>query len=511
MTNYREILRLRSIGLNHSKIALSAGVTRQTVITTLARAIAIGIDWRNAENLNDKELAEKLHPSSETKPTFKMPDYEYVHREMSRPSVTLQLLWFEYCDKCRSNNETPYQLTQFKKYYREHLLKTKATMRISRTPGEIMEVDWAGQTAGIIDTDSGEIIDAYIFVASLPYSGYSYVEAFMDMGQESWTAANVNAYSFFGGATRIVVPDNLKVGVIKHTKDEIVLNQSYQELAEHYGTAIIPARVKKPRDKSTVEGVVGIVSTFILAALRNQRFFSLHELNVEIKKRLHVFNHKPFQKKDGSRATMFADERVALLPLPAAPYELAIWECATIGYDYHVCADGQYYSVPFEYLKREVQVRLTRNTVEVFYDGDRISSQVRLHGKSGQTSTMEEHMPPNHRQYMKWDGAHFRKTASLIGGNTASVVESILMSYKVEQQGYKTCMALLKLADQYTPERLEAACSKAFFYTTRPSYKTIRTILKTGQDKPPREPAAPPNPDEHGFIRGAEYYGGGHE
>ena len=509
MTNYRELLRLRSLGLNHSQIALSASVTRQTVITTLSRAIAIGMDWQNAENLSDKELSAKLFPPSEMKPVFKMPEYADIHREMSKPGVTLQLLWFEYCDKCRASGDTPYQLTQFKKYYREYALKNKATMRINRNPGELMEVDWAGQTAGIVDTDTGEIIDAYIFVAALPYSGYSYVEAFMNMEQESWTAAHINAYSFFGGVTRIVVPDNLKVGVIKHTKEEVVLNRSYQELAEHYGTAIIPTRINSPRDKGTVEGIVGIVSTYIIAAIRNQRFFSINELNDEIRIRLHTFNHKPFQKKDGSRASMFAEERMSLIPLPAAPYELATWTYATVGYDYHVCADGQYYSVPFEYLKREVQIRLTRNTVEVFYDGNRICSQIRLYGKRGQASTMDEHMPPNHRQFIKWDGNHFRETALLIGSNTASVIESILMSYKVEQQGYKTCMALLKLSDEYTPERLEAACLKAFFYTTRPSYKTIRTILKTGQDKLPKEPSPSSNPDAHGFVRGASYYGGG--
>ena len=360
-----------------------------------------------------------------------------------------------------------------------------------------------------MDTDTGEIIDAYIYVASLPYSGYSYVEAFMNMEQESWTVANVNAYNFFGGVTRIAVPDNLKVGVIKNTRTEVVLNRSYQELAEHYGTAIIPTRIKKPRDKSTVEGTVGVVSTYILAAIRNQRFFSLRELNEEIKKRLHSFNHKPFQKKDGSRASMFAEERMSLLSLPAVPYELAIWACATIGYDYHVCADYQYYSVPFEYLKREVQIRLTCNTVEVFYMGSRICSHIRMHGKRGQTSTMEEHMPPNHRQYMKWDGDHFREKASLIGASTVSVIESILMSCKVEQQGYKTCLALLKLSEEYSVDRLEAACSKAFFYTTRPSYKTIKTILKTGQDRPQKEPAPQPDPNAHGFVRGANYYGGG--
>jgi len=508
MTDYREILRLRSLGLNHSQVAASAGVARQTVITTLSRAMALGLNWQAAESMGDKELVAKLFPPAETKPAFKMPDYGYVHREMGKPSVTLQLLWFEYCDGCRAEGETPYQLTQFKKYYREYILKNDATMHINRNPGEIMEVDWAGQTAGIVDTDTGEIIDAYIFVAALPYSGYSYVEAFINREQEAWITAHVNAYAYFGGVTRILVPDNLKTGVIKHTRTEIVLNRSYQELAEHYGTAAIPTRVRKPKDKATVEGIVGIVSNYILAALRNQRFLSLRELNDVIKERLHTFNHKPFQKKDGSRATAFAEERASLLPLPPVPYELATWAYATVAYDYHVRADEQYYSVPFEFIRHEVQVRLTRNIVEVFHNNSRICSHVRLYGKRGQYSTMEAHMPPNHQQYIKWDSDRFREAAARIGTNTAAVAESILNSFKVEQQGYKACMALLKLSEQFSPQRLEAACAKAFFYTPRPSYKSIQTILKTGQDKPAEEPTPPP-PDTHGFTRGADYYGRG--
>jgi transposase len=439
-----------------------------------------------------------------------MPDYDQVHREMSKPGVTLQLLWFEYCDQCRASGETPYQLTQFKKYYREYALKTKATMRIQRKPGELMEVDWAGQTAGIIDTDTGEIIDAHVFVAALPYSGYGYVEAFINQQQESWIAAHVNAYAYFGGATRILVPDNLKTGVIKNTKSELVLNRSYYEMAEYYGTAIIPPRVKKPKDKATVEGAVGIISTYILAAIRNQRFFSIKELNEAIRERLHMFNHKSFQKKDGSRATLFSEERQFLLPHPRSSYELAVWKVATVSFDYHIQVDEQYYSVPFEYIKREAQVRLTRNIVEVFFDNSRICSHVRLYGRRGQRSTTEAHMPPKHQQYIQWNGDRFRTWAAKIGINTTAVVEGILTSYKIEQQGYRACMALLKMADQYSPERLEAACAKAFFYTHRPSYKSIQTILKTGQDKLSEEPPIPTS-DSHGFTRGADYYRRGRE
>ena len=193
-------------------------------------------------------------------------------------------------------------------------------------------------------------------MAVLPYSGYAYVEAFLGQDQEAWVTAHVNAYRFFGGVTRILVPDNLKSGVIKNTRDDIVLNKSYQEMAEHYGTAVVPTRVRAPRDKATVEGAVGHVSTFILAAIRNQRFFTLRELNKVIKERLHALNHRQFQKKDGSRVSMFSEERAVLLPLPSREYEYATWKIATVQYNYHVSVDGQFYSIPYEYIKRKVDV-----------------------------------------------------------------------------------------------------------------------------------------------------------
>ena len=254
MTNYREILRLRSLGLNHSRIAESMGISRPTIIAALQRAQAQELDWHASESLSDKELAQRLMPPATGKPSYKIPDYEHIHRELAKPGMTQQLLWFEYCDQCRTVGELPYQLTQFKTHYREHVAKTKATMHIQRKPGELMEVDWAGQTAHLVDADTGELLDAYIFVAALPYSGYAYAEALASQNQEAWIAAHVNAYGFFGGVTRILTPDNLKTGVIKNTRSELVLNRSYQEMAEHYGTAIIPARVRSPKDKATVEG-----------------------------------------------------------------------------------------------------------------------------------------------------------------------------------------------------------------------------------------------------------------
>jgi len=507
MTDYREILRLSSLGVNRTQIAESMGVARQTVITALQRAATLGLDWQTAESMSDREIAAQLFPKGGGELTYKMPDYDYVHRELAKPGVTQQLLWFEYCDKCRDAGEIPYQLTQFKTYYREYVVKTKATMHIARKPGELMEVDWAGQTAHIVDADTGEIIDAYLFVAALSYSGYAYAEAFLSRDQEAWIAANVNAFTFFGGVTRIIVPDNLKTGVIKNTRAELLLNRTYQEMAEHYGIAVIPARVKRPKDKPVVEGSVGYASTFILAAIRNQKFFTLRELNEAIRERLQGLNEKPFQKKDSSRAQMFAEERGTLLPLPLNAFEHASWIKAKVAFNYHVEVDGRYYSVPYEYIRHEVEARITRNVVEVFHAGTRICSHVRNYDLKDKYSTQDSHMPPKHQQYAQWNGDRFRRWAAKIGPQTVSIVESILTGYKVEQQGYRTCMALLKLSEGYSPERLEAACIKALSYTPRPSYQYVQTILRSGQDK--QDVPVPAPASKFGFTRGADYYRGG--
>lgn len=402
------------------------------------------------EGISDKQLAEVLFPTSAAKPEYKMPDYEYVAREMQKSGVTLNLLWLEYCEQCSNNGETPYQLTQFKKYYRDYTLKNSATMHLNHKPGEIMQVDWAGDTAAVIDTDTGEEIPVYVFVATLPYSGYSYVEGFFSMNQECWTAAHVNAFRYFGGVTKIIQCDNLKTGVDKHGGNEVKLNKAYSELAEHYNTAILPCRVRSPKDKAFVEGTVGVISTFILAALRNRRFLSLSELNEAIFERLYEFNYKPFQKRDGSRAIAFKEEKAFLMPLPPTPFELSTWKIATAALNYHITVDKMNYSVPYEYIKKKVDVRITRSTVEIFFDGNRICSPRRLYGKPNQYSTNEEHMPADHQKYIQWNGERFIKWASKIGESTATVVKAILSGYKVEQQGYKACIGLLKLADKHS-------------------------------------------------------------
>ena len=510
MTNYREILRLLSQGISQRSIAASCGCSRSTVQRTIARAEDHGLEWPLPSGMTDEKLRKIFSPSSAPSfPHYKEPDYEKIHREMGRRSVTLSLLWNEYSAECRANDEIPFMYTQFCKRYRDYAVIHKATMHIDRKPGEQMEVDWAGQTMALTDNITGGLIPVYIFVAALPYSGYAYVEGFTSRNQENWIAAHVNAYQHFGGVTRILVPDNLKTGVDRVEWYTPVINKCYHEMAEHYDTAVIPARVRKPKDKAVVESAVGVVSTWILAALRNWKFFTLQELNEAVFEKLAEFNSKPFQKKTGSRKSMFVEyEQTMLQPLPAKPFELAEWKICTVQYNYHVSVDKMFYSVPYEHIKQKVDVRLTRNMVEVFRNSDRIASHIRKYGHPGQYETKHEHMPEDHQKYTHWNAERYLSWARSIGENTVTVTKGILNSRKIEQQTYRACMALLKLGDKYTAPRLETACKRALSYTPAPSFKSVQTILATGQDEIWDEQPEQDVSAEFGYTRGSGYYGG---
>jgi transposase len=479
MINYREILRLHSQGFSQRTIAASCDCGKGTVQRTLEHAKEHGLTWPLPPEMTDGQLRSLFSAAKGRKVDgYKEPDLEKIHREMAKSGVTLSLLWNEYCTQCRQNNEIPYMYTAFCNLYREYGQRTKVTMHIEHRPGEQMEVDWAGKTMAIHDNLTGEVIPVYIFVAVLSYSGYSYVEGFLSRSQENWITAHVNTYRHFKGSTRILVPDNLKTGVARVDAYNPVINRSYYEMAEYYGTAVLPARVRKPKDKPRVEGAVRIISTWIIAALRNWKFFSLNEINDAIMEKLNELNNRPFQKKPGSRLSMFLEEEAPLLQsLPDKPFEFAQWKICVVSYNYHVSVNKMFYSVPYEFVKKEVDIRLTSRMVEVFLNGERIASHIRKHGHPGQYSTLPEHMPEDHRKYTQWNSERFLSWARGIGGNTVIVVQAILESRKIEQQGYRVCMALLKLSDKYSPSRLEAACKRALYYTTSPSFRSIQTIL----------------------------------
>ncbi|MCL2815643.1 MAG: IS21 family transposase [Oscillospiraceae bacterium] len=509
MTDNREILRLAEMGLSRTSIGEALGYSRNTVAEVLRRAQMKGVAYPLPEGMGDRELRDALYPEKAQERKPRMPDCEKIHRELGKQGVTLTLLWDEYCGECRQNGEIPYAFTQFRHHYHEYVRTTKATMHIKHKPGETLEVDWAGQTAGVVDRETGAVTAAYIYVATLPCSGYSYVEAFLNQSQKSWTDAHIHAFEHFGGTTRIITPDNLKTGVENPSRKNLTINKSYGELAAHYGCAVIPARVRKPRDKASVEGTVGGISTWIIAALRNEVFFTLGDLNEAIAAKLKAFNERPFQKKESNRLTAFLEEEKDYLqPLPKSRYEVSEWKKLTPGFNYHIEVDKNHYSVPYEYIGHEMDVRVTNNVVEVFYGSLRVCSHPKLNGKPGQYRTMPEHMPEKHREYTQWNAERFLSWAASIGENTKTVIGSILSSHKIEQQGYRACMGVLKLADRYGAQRLEAACEKALSYTPSPSYKNVDAILSSGGDRTEaQQPKTKVFDEVHSFIRGAEYYG----
>ncbi|MDW7660594.1 MAG: IS21 family transposase [Bacillota bacterium] len=508
VVNYREILRLRSLSHSQRQVAISSGCSRETVSTVYKLADKLGIEWPLPEDWSNEKLRDLFYPGgAESK--RRMPDCAAMFHEMAKPGVTLTLLWAEYCEQCHAEKVIPLKYTQFCDHYRKYVNTTKATMRIKREPGEIMEVDWAGKTLSVHDRHTGEIVKAYIFVAVLPCSLYAYVEAFPSMESANWIAGHVSAYEFFGGVTRMLVPDNAKVGITKHTRQEVILNKTYAEMAEHYGTCIMPARPSKPKDKPSVEGSVGVITTWIIAALRHYKAFSFTDLNDAIREKLDEINRQPFQKKPGSRLSAFMEEeKTFLIALPASPYEVAVWSTANIQPEYTITIDENKYSVPYILIGHEVDIRTSSKTIEIFFQGSRVASHVRRHEVQADPVMLPEHMPENHRRYLAYHSDNFKDWAEQVGPSTMVVIQSFLTAGKVEQQGYKSCSRLMKLADKHSTTRIEDACCRALAYTPDPSIKTIEAILKTGQDRVKQETQAPKSDSTYAFTRGSEYFGG---
>lgn len=508
MSQDKEILTLLAQGSSQRRIAAGLHVSRNTVARVASAATECGVAIEALLRLSESDVHAKLFPEDAAAPQTVLPDFAHVHKELLRNGVTLKLLWEEYADKCRQGRVPYLGYSQFCKRYGDFVEANNLTMHIRHKPGDRLMVDWAGTKMRIGNPSSGQTAYAYLFVATLPFSMYCYAEAMPDMKMPSWIKAHVHAFGFFGGSTRLLVCDNLKTGVISHRKHEDPqLNPVYKELAEHYGTALLPARVLAPKDKAAVEGTVGALTTAIIARLRNQTFLTLQELNHAVTKALQAFNERPFEKREGSRRSVFLEEEQPFLKaLPCTPYEYAEWKQATVALDYHVCVDHQYYSVPFRYVHKKVDVRICGGIIEVFFQKERIATHQRLFGKRHQYATLPEHMPPNHQMYSLWDGKRFLRWAAKVGPAAQQVIQKRLASYQVEEQAYKSYIALLKLADKYTPERLEKACALALEKDHAPRYSYISSILKQKQDV--TEQDAQKQMASHAFLRGAAYYGG---
>lgn len=507
MVDYKAILRLNSEKLSLRQIAARVGNSHHTVKNVIDTAAKNGVAWPIEEDVTNQELEKLLFPDRMVSKNvmYAEPDYSYIHKELSKKGVTLTLLWNEYCERCRANGAIPYRSTQFCDKYRRWAKVTKATMRINHKPGETMQVDWAGGTIPYYDSVTGEEFKAYLFVAVLPCSGIIYVEACNDMKQENWLMCHVHAYKYFGGVTRILVPDNLKTGVTANTRYETQLNESYRELAEHYGTAIVPARARHPQDKGLVERSVGFSTTWITAAMRERKFFSIAEVKEAVAERLEFINNKPFQKLPGCRTEAYLnEEKEFMLPLPATPYEPAIWLQSKVGNDYLISDGKNKYSVPFDLIGEKVQIRLTRNTVEVFFKGSRMTSHKRLDVCRMKPVIKTDHMPENHKKYLSYNADEFMNWAKDIGKSVLDVVESFLSIGDVPEQGYKSCISLMKLCERYGKKKLNSVCERILCITSAPKIRNIASLLKSDGNNDVQEKES--SDEKYGITRGAAYY-----
>jgi transposase len=505
MRKIREVFRLKfDCELSNRKIAKSCHIARSTVGEYLFRFHKAALSWPLPADMDDVELEQLLYPPTPAPFASQrpLPDFNYIHTELRKKGVTLNLLWQEY----KEQNPHGYQYSQFCHLYRQWTDKIDPVMRQEHRAGEKMFVDYAGQTVPVYDLHTNQMREAQIFVAVLGASNYTYAEATWTQSLADWIGSHRRAFTFFGGVPKLVVPDNLKSGVSKACFYEPDINPSYLDMANHYGTAVIPARVKKPKDKAKVEVAVQVVERWILARLRNRQFFSLHQFNQAIAKLLEDLNNKPFQKLPGSRKSAFESlDRPALNPLPAQPYQFAEWKKATVNVDYHIEIERHYYSVPHTLIKKKLDVRITNNTIECFYKNKRVASHIRSHLK-GRHSTVKDHMPKSHQKWAQWTPDRFIRWAGKIGPHTQKLIENVLNSRAHPQQGFRSCLGILRLAKSYGDDRLEAASRRAVAIGGT-SYRSVESILKHNLDqKPLPDQSAKSSPIEHNNIRGARYY-----
>jgi len=504
MRSIREVARLQfEFGLSQHDIARSVNIGRTTVREMLVRFREAGLTWPLPSDLSDSQLEDLLYPQ-EGAAKFPEPDWRYVYRELRRRGVTLRLLWQEH----REEHPDGLGYTQFCAHYRDLTRQLEVTMRQVHPAGERMFVDYAGMTVTIVDPASGEIREAQVFVATLAASGYSYVEATWTQSQEDFIGSHVRALGFFDGVPRVIEPDNLKAGVTQPDYYDPEINQSYAEFARHYGVVIIPARVRRPKDKAKCERTVLLVEQGILAPLRNHRFLGLGQANLAMRPLLDKLNHRNFQRLEESRHSLYlAIDKPALRPLPDSAYEFAHWQKARVNIDYHIEVDHHYYSVPFIHAHKETDVRLTERTVEVFLKGERIASHVRLRGPQ-RYATLDEHMPSAHRRYKNRKPSQLVEEARQIGLSSATLAEAILQAKAHPEQGYRTLLGILRLGRRYPRERMEAAaqiCLTMHIYSS----KGLQLILRNGTDRIQAQDRETPDAGvgDHENLRGPGYFG----
>jgi transposase len=499
----RELLRLgMALGIAHRQIGQSMGISHTIVGAYLRRAAASGLDHQKVSSMSDEELRRILRSDPEAAPAAKpLPDWETLHKEMAKKGVTLALLWEEYL----ARHPDGYRYTQFSCLYRRWRKKLSAVMRQHHTPGEKLFVDYAGPTIPIHDPLTGEARPAYIFVAVLGLSNYTYAEAVRDMKLDSWLLSHIRAFEYFGGSAKIIVPDNPKTAVTETCRYEPGVNRSYLEMAEHYGACVMPARPAKPRDKAKVESGVLVVERWILAALRNRKFFSLEELNDAIAELLERLNTREFKKLSGSRKTWFEElEKPSLTPLPNERHQIHHWKNAKVNIDYHVELDRHYYSVPYACIGKDVQIRYSATSLEVFLAGKRVASHARSYSE-GRHTTTSSHMPQSHRTHLEWSPSRILSWADSVGPKTRELSETILKSRPHPEQGYRSCIGIIALSKCYGQKRLEAASARALAIRSY-SYRSVKSILQRRLDESAQVVLPRVVGGLHENIRGGDYF-----
>ncbi len=506
MRKTREILRQKwELGRTHREVAASVGLSLGAVALTLGRAAAAGLDWAAAQALSEGALEERLYGPRDEARVRAMPDCEYLHAERKKPGVTLELLHHEYLEK----HPDGYRYTQFCERYREWLKRRGLTMRQEHLAGEKLFIDYAGMKPHIVDPRTGEVIDVELFVAVLGASNYTYAEATATQRGPDFIASHVRALRYLGGVPAALVPDQLKSGITNACRYEPGIQRTYEDLARHYGTPVLPARPQRPRDKAKVEVAVQIAERWIVARLRHETFFALEALNERIADLLADLNGRRMRVYGASRRELF--ERVdhpALKPLPPEPYAYSEWKTVRLNIDYHAEIDHHYYSAPHALVHEQLDARLTAITVELFHRGERVASHVRSYKRGGHT-TVPEHMPKAHQKHLEWTPTRIVHWAGSIGPKTRELAEAIVAERRHPEQGYRSCLGILRLAKRYGDERLEAACARAVAVHAR-SYRHVESILKNGLDRLPSpveeqaEEGAPRAAHEN--IRGGGYY-----
>ena len=505
MRRIREVLRLKhECALSNAQIAAAVRIAKGSVANYLVAAAGAALTYADTLALDDAALQARLQPQRRVDARFAAPDFARIHRELRRKGVTLQLLWEEYRAQA---NGVPYSRSRFCERYLEFRQQLRRSMRQTHVGGEKLFVDYAGPTVPIIAADSGAISRAHVFVAVWGASNYTYAEATAAEGKADWIAAHVNAFAFFGGVPALLVPDNARALIRDPDRYEPQANRTYEALAEHYGCAILPARPRKPQDKAKVEAGVQLVERWILARLRHWRFHSLPELNAAIRPLLDELNARPFQKLDGSRRSWFELlDRAALRALPSTPFEYAEFKRARVSrLDYHVEFDAHYYSVPHTLVGQDVELRITRDAIEVLFRHRRVASHARSY-RRGDYTTVADHMPASHRAHREWTPARLLHWAASIGTATAQLVTHLLESRPHPEQGYRACLGLLALARKYGDTRLEAACTRALTLGAK-SRKSVASILAAGLDRQlPSTRFDDAVLPAHANVRGPEYY-----